>query len=250
MREVMQKLGLTKSEAKVYLSILSLGRTNVSRIAQESSLNRRNVYDVLHTLLDKGLIFQSISQKEGLYAAVEPEKLLELAQSKELALKKIMPDLEALYAKEFKKEQAIMYKGIEGFKQYLQDILNIGEDVYCIGAKGGWGNPALGEYADWFKQERIKQNIQAHNLFDIEMKAFFNGEKESYFISTDEYKYLPAELSTNSAIDIFGDRIVTFTGLSPEKFDEDVTLFVITSQEIADACRIWFQFLWDSSVES
>ncbi len=33
------------------------------------------------------------------------------------------------------KEEAYLYRGIEGFKNYLQDILKVGETVYFIGAK-------------------------------------------------------------------------------------------------------------------
>ncbi len=241
-----EKLGLTMSETKIYLAVLVLGKTTISQIAKQTSINRRNIYDSLSTLIDKGLIFQIIGEKEGRYVAIEPSKLQELIQSKELALKNIMPDLEKAFNKNKTRDQAYIYKGIEGFKNYLEDVLQIGKDVYCVGAKGGWGYQVLGEFADWFETERINKKIKVYNLFDHEMRDTVIKNKPSYN-KYSEFRFLPPELSTNSAIDIFGNRIVTFTGLSFEKFDDDVTLFVLTNQELADANRAWFQFMWDNS---
>ncbi len=239
-------LGLNASEAKIYVAIVRVGKTNVSTIANETGINRRNVYDALSTLIDKGLVFQIISEREGAYAAVEPQKLLELIQSKEMALEAIMPSLQQRFDSPSPGENAVIYKGIEGFKNYLEDILATGQDVYCLGAKGGWGYSKLGDYTDWFEQERIAKKIKVYNLFDHEMRIALEKETSLYDTFA-ERRFLPKEISTNSAVDVFGDTVVTFTGLYPERFDDDVTLFVMTNRDIAEAFRIWFQLMWDSS---
>jgi len=153
----LEALGLNKSEAKIYTVAIQLGRTNVSAIARKTGINRRNIYDTLSTLIDKGLIFQIIGEREGTYAAVEPSKLLELIQTKELALESIMPSLEQRFASPSPGENAVIYKGIDGFKNYLEDILTTEKDVYCLSAKGGWGFAELGDFADWFEQEQIRK---------------------------------------------------------------------------------------------
>ncbi len=243
---ILDKHGLTKSEASIYLAVLELGKTNVSDIAQKTGINRRNIYDSLNMLLDKGLLFQVIGEREGSYAAVAPEKLLELIQSKEIALEKIMPDLQQQYKTHKAKEAAVIYKGVEGFKRYLNDILEAGEDVYCLGAKGGWGCDKLGKFSTWFEEQRIAQKIKVYNLFDHEMKKYVSQKKPLYNVFS-ENRLLAPEFSTNSAVDIFGDTVVTFTGLSPEQFEDDVTLFVITSRGIASAWRVWFDLMWQRS---
>lgn len=244
----LNKIGLTKSEAQIYLAIIELGKTNISSIAKATSINRRNIYDSISTLLDKGLIFQIVGEKEGVYAGVEPEKLIELIQSKEIALDKIMPELDNIYQTERVKEEAVVYKGVDGFKSYLQDILNEGQDVYCLGAKGGWSYEGLGDFADWFEAERIRKKIKVFNLFDQSMKEKITTQKPMYNMLS-EQRFLQKEYSTNSAVDVFGDQVVTFTGLAPEKFDDDVTLFVMLSKDLAESWRTWFKFLWDNSQE-
>jgi len=243
----LKSIGLTKSESQIYYSILELGQTNVSSIAKNTSINRRNIYDTLSTLLDKGLIFQVVGDKEGVYAGVDPDKLIELIQSKEVALENILPDLEERFKTPKVRDKVQIYKGIDGFKQYMQDVLNVGQDVYCLGAKGGWGIPDLGDFADWFAKERIRKKIKVYDLFDHEMKKFVQQDKRPMYCMYGEDKFLPPEFTTNSAVDIFGDFVVTFTGLYPVRFDDDVTLFVIVSRELAESWRIWFKFLWDKS---
>ena len=247
MSDILEKLkilGLTNSESQIYLAVLELGKTNVSQIAQKTSINRRNVYDSISTLLDKGLIFQIVGEKEGYYAGVAPEKLIEIIQSKEIALKRILPDLEEKYDSEKAKEKALIYKGPEGFKGYLNDVLRVGEDVYCLGAKGGWGDEKLGDFSRQFNKEREKKKIKVYNLFDNEMREKVIGQDPTYDVYG-EHRFLPEGFSTNSAIDVFGDHVVTFTGLYKERFDDDATLFVLTSKELAEACRVWFRFIWD-----
>lgn len=156
----LRQIGLTQSEANVYIAVLKLGRTTISSIARETTLNRRNIYDVTSTLIEKGLIFTIIGEKERLYAAIEPDKLLEMVESKEKSLERIMPELHNLFNKEFVNDRAMMYQGVEGFKQYLQNVLNVGEDVRCVGAKGGWGFEKLGDFIEWFESERIKKKTQ------------------------------------------------------------------------------------------
>lgn len=244
----LKNLGLTKSEAQIYISILELGQTNISKIADKSGINRRNIYDSVSTLLDKGLIFQIVGEKEGVYAGVDPDKLIELIQSKEIALEKILPELEEKYHTRKVSERANIYKGVDGYKQYLKDILEVSQEVYCLGAKGGWADKKLGSFADWFEQERIRQKIKVFNLFDAAMNEVI--KKSPLYNRYAEHRFLPAEYSTNSAIDVFGDYTVTFTGLSQEKFADDVTLFVTIDRDLAESWRIWIKFLWDNSAKA
>lgn len=242
--KTLQTIGLTQSEAKSYLAILEQGKTTVSAIARVTKMNRRNVYDVLNTLLDKGLTFSIIGEKETLYAGVEPEKLLEMIQSKENALNLVLPELQTMFSREHIQEKAVMYQGIEGFKQYMQDVLTVGEDVRSMAVKAGWKSSELGDFTEWFEQERIKRKIKSYNLFEYEMKPVIEEKKPTYLLYS-ENRFLPKEYSTNSAFDVFGDYVVTHTDVYIERFDPNVKIYVMINRNLADAFRTWFQFMWD-----
>ena len=90
--EILSELGLTKNESKIYSTLLKKGESSIGSIATDAEINRRNVYDSIARLIEKGLIFEIRHQKENLYQAVDPRKLMERLKEKEVALEKVMPD--------------------------------------------------------------------------------------------------------------------------------------------------------------
>ena len=54
--EIVKNLGLTAKQAKVYLSLLEIGVSPVTRIATRSKVNRSSCYDILLHLTRMGCI--------------------------------------------------------------------------------------------------------------------------------------------------------------------------------------------------
>ena len=94
---VFQELGLSKNESRIYETLLREGELPVGQIAVRSRIHRRNVYDSIQRLLEKGLVFEILQKSENKYQAVDPNKLRELIQAKEQQLSLVMPQLESLY---------------------------------------------------------------------------------------------------------------------------------------------------------
>jgi len=238
---ILQDLGLTPNEAKIYQTLVEAGESTAGQISTKGKIHRRNVYDTLDRLIEKGLIFQILEKGENIYKAVDPAKLLEIIKEKQTKLERILPDLQKQFEAKPSYQQAYIYRGVEGFKNYLRDILRLKQDVFFVGAKGLWFDPKLKTFLKGFLKEAKRLDIKYKHIFDAELKDMPNILEQL----GEPYKFLPKEYSTKSACDIFGDHVVTFTGLGPSKIDEDVTLYVLIDQELADGYRKWFQFMWD-----
>ena len=240
--ETLQAIGLSPNEAKIYESLLGSGELSVPEISEKTKVHKRNIYDTIPRLLNKGLVYQIAGSKEARYAAVEPGKLSDLIWEKESRLEKILPDLSKQFKKTSSGEAVYVYKGKEGFKNYLRDILKIGKDVYFIGAKGGWFDRDLQTYIAKFLNSAKKKHIKYFHIFDHEIKS---QAPELLASLGKPYRFLPPGYSTTGAIDIFGDHVVTFSGLTLKHISEDVTLTVIVNRELASCYRTWFKFMWD-----
>jgi sugar-specific transcriptional regulator TrmB len=244
--EILTKFGLIPNEAKVYEALLGLGEASVQKISLKAKIHRRTVYDEIKKLIEKGLINESIVNGEKHFVATNPERLIEILKEKEQMINKVLPQMKGLYKSIENKEEARFFKGIEGFKIYLQAILDEGEDVYFIGAKAFWLDPRLQHYLRHFDKERKKRGIKFYHIFDYEVKE---QKPEILKIVGKPYKFLPKKYSSQTAIDIFGDYVVTFVGVEPGTLHEEPLQFMLKSKELADGYRKFFQFMWDNLPE-
>ena len=50
------ELGLTDGQIRVYSAILELGNPNLNSIHEKTGIERRNIYDILNKLIERGLV--------------------------------------------------------------------------------------------------------------------------------------------------------------------------------------------------
>jgi len=243
---IFENLGFSPNEVKIYETLISKGESSISDIAVAAKIHRRNAYDAIQRLIDKGLCFQIFSAKENKYNAVDPDKLTELSAERQVKLQEALPELKEKFASRLAPEEAYIYRGLEGQKNIWHDVLRVGQDSYFIGAKGGWFDPRLEASRVGFFKEANRRKVKFIQLFDQEVKIKY-PEIIKKFSGKLEYRFLPKEYSTNSAIHIFGDYVVTYTGITPKKLDEEIVFFVIHSQELAKSYRVWFWYIWERS---
>lgn len=242
--DIFEQIGLSPNEAKIYETLLSTGETSVSIISAKAKVHRRNVYDAMNRLLEKGLVFQIFQKGENIYQAVHPNKLLEVLKEKETKLTQILPQLNKIYTAEPLQEAAYIYKGLEGYKNYMRDMARIGEETYFLSAKGLWFTPTISEkFLNDFKAEMKRKKVKYYTLYDPLVKTKLPQALDKV---GGDYKILPEKYSTSAVLDIFGDHVVTFTSVDVGNVGEDVTIFVMINQELADSFKTWFRMLWDT----
>lgn len=240
--QLLETLGLSPNEAKIYESLIQYGGNSVSTISLRAKVHRRNVYDSVNRLIEKGLVYKVFSEKgEQVYEAVAPVKLKEIIEEKERLLDRQLPSMLQTYRGHRVPQRAYIYKGYEGVKNYLHQILTVGEDIHSIGGKGILAEPALKSFVKWYDVERKKQKQKHFHIWDADMEI----DPPVPLGTKGRYKFMPKKYATTSTMDIFGDHIVTFSGVNKGSVEEDVTIFVIVSPRLADTYRTWWQMMWD-----
>ena len=86
----LEEFGLTTKEAQVYLASLQLGQTSVQNIAKLAGIHRVSTYDILQSLISKGLINQTASGKKRYLEAIDPDKIYQSLHDKEISFIKII----------------------------------------------------------------------------------------------------------------------------------------------------------------
>src|SRR3989338_6704635 len=95
-RQALINIGLSGNEADIYLALLELGPSLVSRIVEKTGINRTNIYDRLSRLIDRGLVAYVIKNNRKCFYSAEPKRLIRYLEEKEEQIKKEKQDVERI----------------------------------------------------------------------------------------------------------------------------------------------------------
>ena len=208
-QEILQQLGFSQNEEKIYKALLVLKKASVSQIASYTNLYRRNAYDGIKRLVEKDMVYPILQSREKLYAPVQPEKLMDIVSAQEKELTGILPDLRKKYYQRDESQEAYIYRGHEGFKNYVREILRVGKDVYFMGGTLGWFDPRLETFTRNALQEAKKKGIKFHGIFYAMVKENGDGDVKEFTLKPN---YLPKSFASDSVFFSYGDYVVTHTG--------------------------------------
>ena len=232
--KVLQELGLSSGESKVYLALLKLGSLNVAKIKEETKLHRTTVYDFLEKLINKGLVSYVVKDNVKYFEAAPPERLQTFLKEKKELLNNSMSQLEKLQRFEKTELKVEVYRGKEGFKTLLGDLLKsgmkellgFGIDEYKLKEKF----PTLME--GYFKKE--------HELGIKERMIVEEGTSFLFEAPNITYRFIPKEFFSPIFIIIYGNKI-GFLIMEP------FHVVVIENKNLADGYKKWFNFVWKSA---
>ena len=87
MEELLEKIGLTNAESKVYLALLELGSSTAGPIIDKAKITPSKVYELLDKLQRKGLASVVTKENTRHYEAASPERLIDYLEERERNLK-------------------------------------------------------------------------------------------------------------------------------------------------------------------
>lgn len=235
--KAIQALGLSETEASIYLASLGLGESTISEIATKARMNRSSCYDGIKKLVSLGLlsIFRIGSRK--FYKAESPDKFLKLLEEKEAILKEVLPHLKSHQRKQDKKPVLYTYQGHEGFRAVLNDIL---EKQYPLSAITSIDSAftVLGEDFKDFIEKRHKKNLRVRLLTEKTDKSIELRKKDSLELRVT--KFLPGDLTLTTANFIYGDRIAIVSLVGKNPFS-----LIIEDSAIVQTYMTLFEIAWN-----
>ena len=132
--EKLQKLGLTYGEARIYSALLKIGSSTVGPIVKESGVAYSKVYEVIQRLIEKGFVSFILKEKTKYFQALEPKRIEDFLNKKEMELKEkreiledLLPSLSSLSLKEDRQEAEI-FIGEKGIITAYDLLLNTAKE--------------------------------------------------------------------------------------------------------------------------
>jgi len=245
--EILQKIGLSKTETKIYLALLELGPSLAGTLAKKIQVNRSNIYDALQRLINKGFVSFVIKENRKYFEANNPEKIKILIQEKkekilseEKEFAKILPHLKEKKNLASEKLEASIYRGKKGMKTLLQDILKTKKEFFMI---GGTGKASRGfpYYFPQFDIQRIKSKIYFKGIYASNEE----GRKRLHEVkklSMSEAKFFPENIQNVTTILIYGDKVAIIP--ISKTVMEDPIITLIEDKITANSFKDYFKWMW------
>lgn len=238
-RRTLTKIGLTEGEVQVYTSLIELGRSTTGNIVKKAEISSSKVYEVLQRLIRKGLVSYAIERGVRHYDATPPERLIDFLEERKQEIikrqheiKKLLPKLRSVSGKKEQKSESIIYRGSQGPKIVLKEILEAGkrgEENYGFGTNED-------DYVKYFPAQ-LNDFIKESKKFKIKSKLIFaEGFRSPNY--TAKIKYLPSQFFFPVRTMIYGNKIAIVD------FTEPITTVIIEKKEIAEAYKNHFLLLW------
>lgn len=95
-QKIIEQLGFSAKEAKVYLAALGLGECHISDIAEKVKLPRTSVQVIVDKLHKEGLMNFYVMRRYKYWVAEDPERLLHNLKQRENLVEEALPRLSAL----------------------------------------------------------------------------------------------------------------------------------------------------------
>tara|TARA_Y100000310_G_C20527194_1_gene736659 strand:+ start:128 stop:880 length:753 start_codon:yes stop_codon:yes gene_type:complete len=246
-QEILENIGLTKSEIATYLALLETGPSTTGPLIRKSKISSGKAYLILDKLLQKGLATYSIKAGTKTFQAKNPEHLFDYLKEKEQELvekgeqlKKIIPELKQKYEEHKYKISTETYEGIKGFKTFYDwtlKELKKGDTIDILGVPREANEKFQAYLLEWNKQ-RIGLGIKLRIIYNCDSKEF--GKKREKMRFT-EVRYMKAELETPAWIDIFKDYVVNIN------VHGEPICFLIKNKETAESYKKYFDIIWKQS---
>lgn len=231
LKKLLQKLGLEEKEANVYLALLQLGEATATLIAKKTNLDRTLIYQLANKLIERGLVSYIIKNNIRYFSATNPQKLLDDLKEKEQEVKKAMPGLVELAKAKEEETKVEIYRGKEGLRTVLKDIIRTRKDYIVFGEEGRF-QETLPIGIHQFLNQIVKNNIHEKVLVREDWKGKALKSKNS------EFRFLSKQYFSPVTTAIYGNKVASFIWTVP------YYVILIENKEVADSFRSQFNALW------
>jgi len=239
-KEILKELGFSDYEIKIYLTLVSLGESTPSKVAEKARIHRRNVYDALNRLVKKGFVSSVIKNNRKFYSAVNPQKIKSIFQEKVQLVDTLLPELKQRYKESQVDQEVKLLEGQAGIKTFFEDLyeeVKKGGNFYVIGASGG-AQKAIPYYLPQVIKRIAKFKPKSKILWGADVKE---ADKNFTDIVKPKSRTLPKGFYLAMPIFIYGNKAAIAV------WSEKPIITIIKSKQVKEGFKNYFELLWKIS---
>lgn len=234
---ILEDIGLTNAEIKVYLALLELGTSTAGFILEKSGLHNSVVHMTLHKLIDKGFVTFVKEGRRNHYQATNPKHIIDYIEHKKERFEEILPELLLKQQTAREKPEIIAFKGIRGVKELFMTLLDAeGKEHHTFGSTKE--SLMMGD-AWWvnYHKKRSDKGIKAKLLFNESLASW----KAEIKYSKCEVRYTKAGFEPLTETIIRGNMVAIII------WTEKPMGVIISNKAAARSYDQYFKIMWDNA---
>lgn len=234
-KNILEKIGFTQDQSRIYLALLELGRASISDISRETGMYRPAIYKTLPGLVERGVVGVMPKGKNTVYVPESPERLEKMFEDLEDDFNAEIHHFRDMYAALGKKPQITFKEGDEAIKEVFSDVVHSLKkgDIYYRYSSAL--TLARQKYVPRdYRSVRDRKGLERYIITDESSKKMVKNKLGRYFkaVSNDEKLF-----DYNITQIIYGDKVAVID------YNTKTTI-VIKNEMIAKFQRKIFKLLY------
>jgi sugar-specific transcriptional regulator TrmB len=242
--EILNKLGLSKTQSILYLTSLKHGILSVLELSKLTKINRQQIYEDSQKLIDFGL-YEITRRQRRKYIAANPSKLIKFGKGKIeateavlLDISSLLPSFEALIGSKKSRVVVKHYEGLEKLEQAFDDELTAAQNTEVLSFAGSIDDvfrffPEV--YWEKWNKKFIQQDSRSRMLVHNSDAAKATAQHDKRYKRETRWLYnFPLKVN----IDVFNDTVLIVS------FYDEMAIWV-ESRVLAESYRIMFNTFWE-----
>jgi sugar-specific transcriptional regulator TrmB len=248
--EQLTRLGLTSYEAKAYLALIRRDSSTAAQVARLAEVPRQRIYDVLASLVEKGLAVTRPGQVVK-YTATAPElalehlvsdhrqELAELERQTAAIIDELSPAFHAGKGQSDPLEYIDVLRDRRAINERFDELQRGIESEILVFTKPPYATPVQ-EETTGLEVTRTHVARSVYELSALDDPAFAEGVRK-FIEAGEEARFVP-ELPLKLVI--IDERIVMFGMEDPVAGSSDLTIMVVEHPSLANILKIAFDAVW------
>ena len=233
---VLEDIGLTKREIKIYVALLEEGSTSAGKIIEKANVQNSVFHFCINRLIRKGLVGYVKKGTIRIYSAAKPEQFVTYLKDKEEKVTKLIPELRSRQYLGEEKQEAEMFEGKKGVITALLELINDskkGDEFLFFTADTGdkERDKDIQKFYEQYHQKRKARGLIVKGVAPRRLKPYNKHWKDI------DIKYTDMPMPANHGI--CNDKIVMIS------WGEKPIAVLIKSKRMVDQQKEFFNAMWE-----
>lgn len=179
--QVLEDIGLTPREIKIYLSLLESGPSSAGAIIEKARVQNSVFHFCANNLIGKGIVSYTKKGKVKVYKAADPKTLLAYLRNKEKQIQELLPALEEKQALSKEKQEVEMFEGFKGITSAMYSLIENakrGDEFLFFTLNLKDRNEEVQEFYEKFGIRRVEKGMATRGIAPIELKPILSNRKD------------------------------------------------------------------------